>query len=135
VLLSGHPASSPFPAFDPAIVAPGKYYLGTADLTAWIGPWGISFAANLTPDTATGIGSWTSEIFRNALRKGKHLGMEASRPILPPMPWNYIGKLNDDDLNSIFAYLKSLKPISNKVPDPVPPGELASMAKGGVPGH
>ena len=129
-LLSGHPANSPLVPFDASLAAPGKYYLGSADLTAWIGPWGISYTANLTPDTATGLGGWSEETFRNALRKGKHMGSDAARPILPPMPWMYINQASDEDLNSILAYLKTLKPISNRVPDPVSPAELASMAKG-----
>jgi hypothetical protein len=53
--------------------------------------------------------------------------MGAGRPILPPMPYNDLAKLKDEDLKSIFAYLKSLPPVSNKVPDPVPPNMLGSM--------
>jgi hypothetical protein len=58
-----------------------------------------------------------------AMREGKHMG--TSRPILPPMPWQWIGQHTDEDLKAIFAYLKTVKPIRNQVPDPVinePPG-------------
>ncbi|HVO73432.1 MAG TPA: hypothetical protein VMT35_05385 [Ignavibacteriaceae bacterium] len=125
--LSGHPAGEPLAEIDTSLVAPGKWYFASADLTAWVGPWGISYTANLTPDEATGLGTWTDEVFINALRSGKHMGV--GRPILPPMPYDQIAKLKDEDLKSIFAYLKSLPPISNKVPDPVPPNMLGSMQK------
>jgi hypothetical protein len=53
------------------------------DLTAWSGPWGVSYAINLTPDQDTGIGIWTEEMFIKAIRSGKHMGEASSRPILP----------------------------------------------------
>ena len=123
-ILSGHPAEMQLAEFDPAILELGKYILFTQDVTAAIGPWGASFAANLTPDNETGIGTWQPEMFINALRTGKHLG--AGRPILPPMPWEMIGKLTDEDLQAMFAYLKSIPPIKNKVPDPKPLDQLLS---------
>src|SRR6185295_19031710 len=105
--------------------APGSPWLvaGNDQLTAWSGPWGISFAANLTPDTNTGLrsGVWTEELFIKALRTGKHMG--TARDILPPMPWNFIGQLSDEDLRSIWAYLGTIPPITNHVPDPIPPVE------------
>jgi hypothetical protein len=91
----------------------------TNDLTAWVGPWGTSFAANLTPDSNTGLGSWTEEMFMKALRTGKHLGQ--GRDILPPMPWQMIGQMTDRDLKSVFAYLRSIPPVNNMVPDPISP--------------
>jgi len=123
-ILSGHPAEMQLAEFDSAILEPGKYILFTQDVTAAIGPWGASFAANLTPDNETGIGTWQPEMFINALRTGKHLG--AGRPILPPMPWEMVGKLTDEDLQAMFAYLKSLPPVKNKVPDPMPLDQLLS---------
>lgn len=123
--LSGYPAENPLPEVDMNLVQPGKWVLFTQDITGAVGPWGASFAANLTPDNETGIGTWQSEMFINAMRTGKHLG--AGRPILPPMPWEGIGKLSDEDLNSIFAYLKSIKPVKNSVPNHLSPEQL--MAK------
>ena len=123
-ILSGHPAEMQLAEFDPAILEPGKYILFTQDVTAAIGPWGASFAANLTPDNETGIGTWQPEMFINALRTGKHLG--AGRPILPPMPWEIVGKLTDEDLQAMFAYLKSIPPVKNRVPDPKPLDQLLS---------
>lgn len=120
--LSGYPAENPLPEVDMNLVQPGKWVLFTQDITGAVGPWGASFAANLTPDNETGIGTWQSEMFINAMRTGKHLG--AGRPILPPMPWEGIGKLSDEDLNSIFAYLKSIKPVKNSVPNHLSPEQL-----------
>jgi hypothetical protein len=118
--LSGHPA-------DIVIEAAGKLpepWVGgmSATNTAWTGPWGVSFAANLTPDPETGIWREMSEAqFIEALRTGRHLGQ--GRPILPPMPWLPYGQKTDDDLKAIYAYLQSLPPITNKVPDPLPPAQ------------
>jgi mono/diheme cytochrome c family protein len=88
-------------------------------LTAWSGAWGVSFAANLTPDENTGLGIWTEQMFLDALKQGRHMG--AGRQILPPMPWNYYGQLSDEKLRDMFAYLQSLPPISNRVPVPLGP--------------
>ena len=95
--------------------------VATWDLNAWSGPWGMSYAANLTPDVATGLGSWSEAMFVNAIRTGKHMG--SGRPILPPMPWQTIGKMTDADLKALFAYLKSLKAVKNLVPAPAPPAK------------
>ena len=119
--LSGHPADMKLPEIKTSELAPGKWIMGTQDLTAWAGLWGVSFAVNLTPDSATGIGAWTPELFMKILRSGKFMGIEAGRPILPPMPWQNFKNMTDEDLSAIFTYLKSLPPISNKVPDPLPP--------------
>ncbi|HYV91870.1 MAG TPA: c-type cytochrome [Chitinophagales bacterium] len=128
-LLSGSSASGMPPlAIDTNCLHNGYGYLGSADLTAWLGPWGISYTANLTPDSATGIGAWTEANFMDALRKGKHLGMDGGRMILPPMPWQFIGQMTDDDLKAVFAYLRSLPAISNKVPAPVSPPDVMAMA-------
>jgi hypothetical protein len=115
--LSGHPEDAKLPAPN---LPPGPWFAATAGMTAWTGPWGISYAANLTPDVNTGLGIWTEEMFFKAMRTGKHYG--ASRDILPPMPWQNLSKLTDDDLRAIFTYLRSIPPIRNHVPDPVPPG-------------
>jgi mono/diheme cytochrome c family protein len=125
-LLSGHPANEPLPPLDTKPTQPGNWIYISPDLTVFVGPWGISYTANLTPDSATGIGAWSEQTFINTIRNGKHLGN--GRPILPPMPWNYVAKLTDDDLKAVFAYLKSLPPISNKVPAPVSPPDVAKMA-------
>lgn len=119
-LLSGHPATEKLPEVPPGIIGKEKWgALTNNDLTAWVGPWGISFAANLTPDDRTGLGGWTEELFIKTMHTGKHLGV--GREILPPMPWYVLAALTDEDLEAIFAYLHSIKPIENEVPQPVPP--------------
>jgi len=119
-LLSGHPSDAALPKIPREIIGPENWgALTTNDMTAWYGPWGISFAANLTPDTSTGLGGWTVELFIKTMRTGKHLGV--GRDILPPMPWYTLAGLTDEDLKAIFAYLQSIKPIKNTVPQPIPP--------------
>jgi hypothetical protein len=93
----------------------------TLDLTAWSGPWGISYAANLTPDENTGLGIWSEDMFLRTLRTGRHMG--TSRQLLPPMPWQVYGRLSDEDLKSIYAYLRSIPPVENRVPAPVIAGD------------
>ena len=89
------------------------------DMTTWAGPWGVSFSSNLTPDSATGIGSWTDKTFIAAIRNGKYWGN--GRDLLPPMPWQDFRNMTDNDLRDIYAYLMSLKPVQNVVPAPIPP--------------
>lgn len=119
LLLSGHPAKMPPPDVDRNAME-SKGLVVTQTLTSWVGPWGISYTANLTSDDS-GIGTWSEEQFIFALRNGKFKGLPGSRDILPPMPWQSIGKHTDDELKAIFAYLKSTKPINNLVPPPAPP--------------
>jgi hypothetical protein len=126
-LLSGHPADGKIPKFNAKDIRPDNWILTSPDLTTWVGPWGISYPANLTPDSTTGLGAWTADMFIKTLRSGKHMGVETGRSILPPMPWFEIAKMTDDDLNAVFAYLHSLKPVVNKVPAPVAPPDLGKM--------
>jgi hypothetical protein len=85
--------------------------------TSFALPFGIIYSLNLTPDMDTGIGSWTEEMFLDIFRKGRHLGGNG-RGVLPPMPWLWIRNLSDDDLRAVYAYLRSIPPISNAVPEP-----------------
>jgi hypothetical protein len=126
-LLSGHPSGEQLAELDQTFVKKGQWILTSMDLTSWVGPWGVSFTANLTPDNETGLGTWTPELFIKAMRTGKHMGV--GRPILPPMPWMFIANCTDEDLNSIFAYLHSLPAIHNQVPAPIPPNEMATLFK------
>ena len=119
-LLSGYPADAKLPAAPAGVLGPGQWGAVTNnDLTAWGGPWGTTFAANLTPDKATGLGAWTADQFIKTMRTGKHLGV--GRPVLPPMPWFSLAVLTDQDLKAVFAYLGSVKPIQNQVPQPIAP--------------
>jgi mono/diheme cytochrome c family protein len=127
-MLSGHPANSPLPPIDTSALVPGHWIHFAPDLTTFIGPWGMSHSANLTPDSATGLGAWTESHFLNAIRTGKHMGLDNSRPIMPPMPWDNFNHLPDDDIKSIFAYLKTIMPVSNRVHEPYSPAEVKHMA-------
>jgi hypothetical protein len=125
---SGFPQGEILPALDVKYVAPGNWVAAEKHLAAWAGPWGISYAANLTPDNATGIGALTEEMFIKSLREGKYMGV--GRPLLPPMPWDVIGKKTDQDLKAIYAYLRSIQPIHNEVPQPTPPDKMKEMLAG-----
>ena len=122
LMLSGFPSNRPVAKFDTKFIRSG-FSLFYPDLTAAAGPWGVSFAANLTPDS-TGIGSWTEEQFRKAITQGKYKGLESNRMLLPPMPWVNYTSLSHKEIKSIFAYLKSIKPVKNVVPQPIAPGKL-----------
>ena len=117
--LSGHPANAPEPQVNRKEME-SKGLVVTGDLTSWVGPWGISYTANLTPDS-TGLLTWKEEQFIYAIRNGKFKGLPDSRPLLPPMPWPEYKNMTDNELKAIFAYLKTIKPISNVVPPPKPP--------------
>lgn len=125
-LLSGHPSAIPLPTITGDPTKPGGWIYMAPDITAFVGPWGISYAANLTPDSTTGIGAWSQETFVKTLRTGKHLGMDNGRPILPPMPWQEIAQMTDEDLGALYAYLRSLPPVKNKVTQPTPPNEVVT---------
>lgn len=116
LLLSGFQGKNAIPEFDKERTQKGFAQM-SPDMTAAAGPWGVSFAANLTPDE-TGIGSWTFEQFKTAITQGKYKGQENGRPLLPPMPWFNYTEMKDEDLRAIFAYLKSIKPVENVVPAP-----------------
>ena len=116
-ILSGHPAGEKLPPFKKEDIGPEKWVLFSPGFTASVGPWGVACSQNLTPDENTGIGLWTEEMFKSALRTGKHMGM--GRPISPPMPWAAVGGLSDEDLAAVYAYLKSIPPIKNAVPGPL----------------
>lgn len=120
--LSGYLANRPVATVDGAVMKNGWVLMG-GDLTSAVGPWGISFAANITSDS-TGIGNWTEAQFIKALREGKPKGLDAGHPLLPPMPWTNFRNLTDEDMRAIFAYLKSTKPVHNVVPATKP---LASL--------
>lgn len=103
----------------------GNWFLFNSSLTAAVGPWGISYAGNISSDQ-TGIGTWTEEQFIRAMREGQYKGLVGTRKLLPPMPWQNFAKLTDDDLKAMLKYLKSTKPVQNVVPPPVSPEELMS---------
>ncbi|HVK32332.1 MAG TPA: diheme cytochrome c-553 [Burkholderiaceae bacterium] len=117
--LSGHPQDLKMPPV-PAL-PPGSPWvmIAAGTNTAWAGPWGVSFTANLTPDKETGLGDWTADDFKKTIRTGRHLGR--GREILPPMPIPVYNNMTDEDLEAIFAYLRTIAPIKNRVPEPWAP--------------
>ena len=118
--LSGHPADLKLAPYDANTVKNG-WAMTNQHFTAWVGPWGTSFASNITPDSATGIGALTEEQFFTVLREGKYHGAKDGRMLLPPMPWPNFSKFTDEEIRSIYSFLKSTKPIKNQVPAPIPP--------------
>jgi len=124
--LSGHPEHMVMP---PAPKSEGPWlWSGAATNTAFAGPWGVSYARNLTPERLTGTGIWTEDMFIKTIRSGRHWGV--GRPILPPMPWFNYAKASDEDLKSIYAYLRTIKPIKNEVPEAVVAPPPTAPAKG-----
>jgi mono/diheme cytochrome c family protein len=118
--LSGHPEDMAMP---PAPALPPGPWIGAvgATMTAWAGPWGVSFTRNLTPDKETGLGDWTLEQFVATMKTGRDRGK--GRALLPPMPYFNLAHLTDEDIASVFAYLQSLPPTKNRVPQPIDPPE------------
>jgi cytochrome c553 len=118
--LAGHPADLALPT---PPTASGPWIASMAATgTAWAGPWGVSFTANLTPDPETGLGRWTEAMFIATMKTGRHEGK--GRPLLPPMPYQSVAALSDADIRALFAYLQSLPPIRNRVPAPIDPPEV-----------
>lgn len=122
--LSGHHSNMDLPKLDETQLE--SWVLFNFHNTAVVGPWGVSFAANLTSDES-GIGNWSEEQFRKAMKEGKYKGLDGTRHLLPPMPWQNYSKLSDEDIKAIFNYLKSTKPVRNVVPNPISQIELANL--------
>ncbi len=126
-MFSGHPEGGPTPEAKPgphdqAVIGP--------TFTSFRLPFGTVYSANITPDPETGIGGWNEATFVASMRTGRHLGSKSARPILPPMPWSYLAHMTDEDLKAMFAYLRSIPPVKNRVPPPdVPPEVLQDLGK------
>jgi mono/diheme cytochrome c family protein len=112
------PIAKPDPAsFDPKIVARGEVLANYGDCTAchtredgqpFAGnfrlptPFGVIYSSNITPDVETGIGAWSQDAFRRAMkdgvgRRGEHL--------YPAFPYDHFTKVKDEDIDAIYAYL------------------------------
>ena len=119
--LSGYTQGQELPDLPYAEIMAGEtektFY--TTDATVWVGRWGVSFAANLTPDPETGIGSWKEEDFVDIFRGNKHFA--EGRQVISPMPVNVYSQLSFFELRSIFVYLQTLPPFVNDVPMRIPP--------------
>jgi mono/diheme cytochrome c family protein len=95
-------------------------HLGGSEVGFEIPELGVFYGPNLTPDKATGLGGWSERDIVTAIRTGKR---PDGRTLAPIMPWAALAELTDSDAGAIAAYLKSLPPVSNKVPGPFAPGE------------
>ena len=119
-MLSGHPEQLQMPPAPATISPDGPWVMASSGTnTAHAGPWGTSFTANLTPDAETGLGLWTLRDFTQTIRTGKHMGR--GRAVLPPMPIPVYNHFTDADLEAIYAYLRTVPPIRNRVPEPRAP--------------
>jgi mono/diheme cytochrome c family protein len=76
---------------------------------------GFFFPPNLTPDDETGLGKWSEADIAKAIRTGVR---PDGRQLIPIMPYGWYSKLTEEDALAMAAYLKSLAPVSNKVPGP-----------------
>jgi hypothetical protein len=118
-MLSGHPETLKMPPVPKLPPDSPWLVVSAATNTAHAGPWGVSFTANLTPDAETGLGRWTVQDFKDTIRTGRHMGR--GREVLPPMPIAVYNNFTDADLEAIFAYLRTIPPVKNHVPEPVAP--------------
>ncbi len=123
-MLSGHPEALQMPP-PPALPEGPWLWIGGATNTVFAGPWGVTYAANLTPNPTTGLSRWTEDMFVMAMKTGKQGGIEAGRPILPPMPWQGYSNLSEEDLRAIYAYLQTIPSVRNEVPPYQPPAQEA----------
>ena len=134
--LSGHPEAMQLPPA-PKLEMPWMY-VGSATNTAYAGPWGLSYAINLTSDETTGLGQWTEHGFVQSLKTGRHLGIATGRMIMPPMPWPAYSNMTDEDLKAMFAFLRTVPAVKNRVPDaivapPMPPPSAPDASAGAGP--
>ena len=128
-MLSGHPEGMVMPPAPQLAPDAPWNFTGAATLTAFAGPWGVSYARNLTPDKETGLGDWTEPQFVAAMRTGRHQGIPTGRMILPPMPWPWYSQMTDEDLHAVWTYLRAIPPIRNAAPQSVPAPPPAAPAQ------
>jgi mono/diheme cytochrome c family protein len=102
---------------------PAKFAGATAgppQVAGFPGPRGSRvYARNITPDAETGIGRWTEEQFVETFKTG--VRPDGAKYRISPMEWEVYANMKDDDLRAIYRYLRTVKPIANKVPANVPP--------------
>jgi hypothetical protein len=130
LLLSGHPGDQTLSDFPMSLesVMTGQWILATGSFTSYVGPWGITYSGNLTP-ADEGLGNWTLEAFDNALRQGWYKGIPNGRRLQPPMPWEAFSHLTDQEVEAIYLYLSTIKPVSNVSPPYIPPDRLPQLTE------
>jgi uncharacterized protein YjiS (DUF1127 family)/mono/diheme cytochrome c family protein len=106
------------------------YFFGKPDKARLLGGSEVGFeipglgtfhGPNLTPDSDTGLGTWSADEIVAAITKGQR---PDGRILAPIMPWHAFANLTRQDAYAIVAFLKSLPPVSNKVPGPFGPNEI-----------
>jgi mono/diheme cytochrome c family protein len=102
----------------------GTRYLGGSDVGFGAPGMGVFVGPNLTPDKETGLGTWSAQQIVTAITAGKR---PDGRMLVPMMPWRGLSVLTTPDALAIAAYLKSLPPVSNKVPGPFGPNETPTV--------
>ena len=75
-------------------------------------PFGALVTPNITPDDATGIGRWTADDLYRAMHDGVN---KAGQDLYPVMPYTFFTKVTRADVDDIYAYLRTVKPVSNRV--------------------
>jgi mono/diheme cytochrome c family protein len=95
----------------------GKPFAGGRPLNT---PFGVIYSANITPDPNTGIGAWTEPQFERALRAG--IAADGTH-LYPAFPYTSYTRVTDQDVHALYAYMRSIKPVSyvppkNKMPFP-----------------
>ena len=138
---------APAPAAPEGLAARGKYlvtiggcsdchtpgsFFGKPDPARFLGgsdvgfamPRGVFVAPNLTPDKATGLGSWTRKEIVTALTTGRR---PDGRMLAGIMPWRSFAHLSKRDALAIATYLKALPKVSHQVPGPFGPRDTPSV--------
>lgn len=87
----------------------GKNLAGGVELQT---PFGKMVTPNITPDRDTGIGNYSADDFRKAMKTGMAPG---GKRLYPAMPYPYYAKMTDSDVDALFGYLRTVKPVSNAV--------------------
>jgi mono/diheme cytochrome c family protein len=93
---------------------------GPPQIAGFPGPRGARFyAKNVTPDPETGIGRWSEDQFVLTFRTG--VRPDGTKYAVSPMEWNIYANMKEQDVRAIYRYLRTIKPVSNKVPADIPP--------------
>jgi hypothetical protein len=93
---------------------------GPNQIAGFPGPRGARiYAKNLTPDAETGIGKWSEDQFVKTFKTG--IRPDGVKYAVTPMEWNIYANMKEEDARAIYRYLRTIKPISNKVPANIPP--------------
>lgn len=99
-------------------------FLGGSDVGFEVPDLGIFVGPNLTPDKDTGLGSWTPDEIVTTIQTGVR---PDGRMLVPVMPWRAYAGLTKSDAAAIVDYLRSLPPVTNKVPGPLGLTEKATV--------